>query len=181
MLFNAYLHFGLEAFKICEGMFSAAIWHSEKQEMVLVRDPVGIKPLYYTKNKDGFFFASEIKPLLHTGPQSIRHDLVPEYLKNRFISGNKTLFSTINKVPPGSAMTVNNTGKIRTKIYWSPHSFLSSKNINEEQFHRELSRSLELTSQSELPLGSLPSGGLDSSLVNAHVRASGGNLSPYFF
>ena len=170
VLFYAYLEYGSQAFLKCQGMFACAIFDTLKKKWILVRDPLGIKPLYFQTCQDWFAFSSEIKPLLLLKKASINKKALPSYLQRRFVLGKETLFSNIFRILPGEVMEVFIKGDAKTQRYWTPKAENSSpKNQNErlKQFSSQIRKSVQLSSESEVGMGVLLSGGLDSSLINA--------------
>ncbi len=169
-LFCAYLKYGEEAFLKLEGMFACAIFDTLKNQWILARDPFGVKPLYFQNTSKGFVFASEIKPLLLFRPSGINKKALPFYLQRRFVLGRETLFSNIFRVLPGEIMTVSIHGKMETKKYYSPEKIspsLKSKKERLKELSNKLAQSAQYSAKSEVGLGVLLSGGLDSSLINS--------------
>lgn len=166
---HAYEEYGDECPKKLRGMFSFAIWDSEKQKLLLARDRLGIKPLYYMKTKDKFLFASEIKSILQY-PVKRRVDMkaLSNYLTFTYIPAPETMFEGIKKLPPAHILVLNK-GKIKISKYWDID--YSPTNFDEKYYVKKLQEvlkeSVKLRLMSEVPLGAFLSGGLDSSSVVA--------------
>ncbi|OHE13551.1 MAG: asparagine synthase (glutamine-hydrolyzing), partial [Sulfurimonas sp. RIFOXYB2_FULL_37_5] len=152
------------------GMWGMAIWDSEKKELFIARDRIGIKPLYYTISNGRFIFASEIKSILQH--PSIKSELnleeLPNYL-NYGMTGSESLFKNIKKLPPAHCLTVNSNGEIRIERYWSPfNSDLISSDMSFDEIQSEvlrlLKQSIKDRMMSDVPFGVFLSGGIDSSL-----------------
>lgn len=169
---NAYRHWGLSFPSKLNGMFAGAIHDPGNRRLVLFRDRFGIKPLYYTVNEFGFFYSSEIKSLLKTPGTAceIDRDLLSTYFTYRYIPGEKTLFKGIRKINPASTLILDtDSGEFRTSRYWEwnfreSESQISSREA-EEEFHRLFTDSVRIRLRSDVEVGSLISGGIDSSAV----------------
>jgi asparagine synthase (glutamine-hydrolysing) len=179
---HAYEEYGVECMKDFRGMFAFAIWDRRKKRLLLVRDRLGIKPLYYYAGKDFFVFASEIKSLLqHPGvPREVDRGAVDLFLALRYVPGPRTMFKNIYKLQPGHWMTVDETGMKRGK-YWdvdyarSVTSSESSATQYVEEFAHLFEESVRLRLIAEVPLGVFLSGGLDSSSILAMMsKITGG-------
>ncbi len=103
---HAYEQWGDDCVERFRGMFAFGIWDAPKRRLLLVRDRLGIKPLYWTMSGDRLLFASEIKALLASGlvQARVNHGTIPELLATRYISGEETLFTGVYKLLPGHRM-----------------------------------------------------------------------------
>ena len=183
VLFYAYLEYGAEAFLKCEGMFACAIFDKLLKKWTLVRDPFGIKPLYFQKTSKWFAFASEIKPLLKLQKPTLRREELAGYLQRRFVPGENTLFSGIQRVKPGSVMEVSSED-LKTHTYWQPQlSPLTSSGKKKRfaDFSAQLEHSVRLTVKSDVGFGSLLSGGVDSATLSLLASKFNKNFTAYFF
>jgi len=169
---NAYRHLGESFPNSLNGMFAGVIHDPEKNAMFLFRDRFGIKPVYYTETSRGFFFASEIKPLL--GVPGVRCEmdssLLPAFFTYRYIPGEKTLFKGIYKLPPASILKLNTeSGEFTVKQYWEWSFPSSGRNISvaeaTEEFNRLFTDAVRIRLRSDVEVGSFISGGIDSSAV----------------
>jgi asparagine synthase (glutamine-hydrolysing) len=153
------------------GMIAFAYWDESDQALMLVRDRVGIKPLYYQETDQGIVFASEIKSILALGDSSnkVNRSLIDGYMSLGYCTGNNTLFEGIKKVPPGHYIVVKNN-KIELRQYWNM-VFDKSIDLGEEYYikkaHDLFEDSVKLQLRSDVPLGVFLSGGIDSSAVVA--------------
>ncbi|MBC6415352.1 MAG: asparagine synthase (glutamine-hydrolyzing) [Bdellovibrionales bacterium] len=172
VLFYSYLEYGTEAFLKCQGMFACAIFDTLEKKWTLVRDPLGIKPLYFQIDKNQFVFSSEIKALLTLKKPGINKKVLPYYLQKRFVLGKETLFSEIFRLQAGEIMTVSSKKDIKITKYWVPH-FSVSKNKKErfQDFCAKLRESVRLSSESKSNEAILLSGGVDSCLLNALIHS----------
>jgi asparagine synthase (glutamine-hydrolysing) len=164
---HAYEEYGDSCMRDFRGMFAFAIWDRRRKRLLLVRDRLGIKPVYYYAAKDFVVFASEIKSLLqHPGvPRQVDRQAVDLYLSLRYVPGPRTMFKNIFKLQPGHWLTADENG-IRTGKYWdldynSPHG------IDRDEFQHLLEEAVRLRLISEVPLGVFLSGGLDSTVMLA--------------
>lgn len=164
---------GNDFVKHLNGMFALALYESEPHRLTLTRDRLGIKPLYWAETKGGgIIFASEIKPLLVSGlvRAAVNEQAVSSYLAHGYIPAPATLFKGINKLPPGHQLIAEGNGSIKLKRYWRP---LPAKDIPSQTTELEnhlltlLSDSLKMQLRSDVPLGALLSGGIDSGLMVA--------------
>jgi len=165
------------------GMFSIAMWDSRRQRLLLARDRPGIKPLYYAETPDGLTFGSEIKSLLadpsvsrDTDPQAVNRFLTFDYLP-----GTDTLFRAIKKLEPGHILTYED-GKASTRRYWDL-TFDPDGTRSAEGAQQDLVALLEeVTSDhliSDVPVGLLLSGGVDSSALLSIASRQGADLSTF--
>lgn len=151
------------------GMFALAIWDRPNRRLLVARDRLGIKPVYWTRAAGRFICGSEIKALFAFPGvrREVRLPAVVEHLTLRYTAAPGTLFEGIEKLPPGHVLTVDATG-VRTRRYWDvdwePKHVLTEEQALPE-LERRLTESVRLRLMSEVPLGALLSGGVDSSLV----------------
>ena len=156
------------------GMFAFAIWDKKKQELLLARDRLGIKPLYYASTGSELVFGSEIKSLFAAGcvRATFNEEVLPEYLSTRFVSGADTFFHGVRKLLPGHVLTWSAEKGIRTRRYWqlpAPSSDVSDIPFEAQakDLRARLEASVESHLMSDVPLGVFLSGGLDSSALAA--------------
>jgi asparagine synthase (glutamine-hydrolysing) len=155
------------------GMFAFAIWDRARQRLLLARDRLGIKPLYYTLTGTELLFASEIKGLLaalRVRP-GFNHEALPEFLATRFLSGEETFFRNVRKLMPGHVASWSASDGFHTRRYWTlPHSS-EQASASVASCAREVRERLEAAVRSHLmsdvPLGIFLSGGIDSSALAA--------------
>lgn len=176
-LVHLYEEFGAGLVEHLRGMFAFAVWDARRRTLLLARDRLGIKPLYYTLAGDRLAFASEIKALLLCPWVERRLDLeaLDEYLTYKYVPAPRTMFQGIRKLPAGSLL-VCTPGGVREETYWdfspSPGPARSAREW-EEGLEDLLRESVRLHLVSDVPLGVFLSGGLDSSAVLAFMREVG--------
>lgn len=155
------------------GMFAFALWDSRERRLLAARDHLGQKPFYYTKTARGFAFASEIKALLAFEPSLRRMSLeaLDQYFALRLIAPPHCMFRGVHKLPPGHLLVLED-GQLEPTIrpYWDL-DFEPKIDADEErvvdQLEEQIDEALRLHTVSDVPVGALLSGGLDSSLLVA--------------
>ena len=172
-ILHAYEQFGDDFESHLTGMFAFALWDIKHRRLVLSRDRLGIKPLYYTVHRQQLIFASEIKAILTIEGIDRRVDLdaLDAYLNLRYVPGPKTMFQEIYKLQPGHTMIVQN-GTVTTHSYWE--LMFEETHRDERHAAEELEALLSKVCQdhlmSEVPYGVFLSGGVDSSAVVAVLQ-----------
>ncbi|MEM8815839.1 MAG: asparagine synthase (glutamine-hydrolyzing) [Pseudomonadota bacterium] len=160
------------------GMFGIALYDVPRQRVLIARDRIGEKQIYYAETPHGLVFGSEIKCVLASGRVEADLDVaaVSEYLRYLYIPAPRTIYRQIRELPPGSLMVVDKGQTPRVSAYWTlerPEERISSEAEAIERVRDQLSRSVESRLVSDVPVGALLSGGIDSSAVVANmVRAS---------
>jgi asparagine synthase (glutamine-hydrolysing) len=186
VIVHAYEEYGPGCVSKFNGMFSFAVWDEKKELLFLARDRLGIKPLYFGIWGDDFIFASEIKAILDHPEVSAEVEVsaIPEYLLCTSLLDSKTMFKNIRSVPPGTTIVIEN-GIIKKQRYWSMeyegvrHRDGSFEDCR-EAVRGLLDSAIRMEVVSDVPLGTLLSGGLDSSLVSAMAtRHIGGRLKTF--
>ena len=150
------------------GMFGLAIWDPSERKLLLARDRIGIKPLYYTLQNGIFAFSSEIKALLELPwvRAEVDQEALYHYLTFNKVLPPRTLFKGIRKLSPAHRLVVGSGGIEREEPYWE----VSRKPVGEDMEERllaELRRSVDLRMVSDVPVGAFLSGGVDSSAIVA--------------
>jgi asparagine synthase (glutamine-hydrolysing) len=168
---HAYEEWGDACVDRFRGMFAFAIWDAADRRLLLVRDRLGIKPLYWARVGDTLLFASEIKSILASGliEPRVCEDALPEMLGTRYVSGSGTLFQNIQKLLPGHQLAFHRGG-VRIREYWDvPTNRLlpSEQQDVVPRFRALLRESVRLRLMSDVPLGMFLSGGIDSSAIAA--------------
>jgi asparagine synthase (glutamine-hydrolysing) len=159
------------------GMFAIAIWDARERRLVLARDPFGIKPLYYRVVGNALSFASELKALLRQPgfSREIDHDALAAYLAFSFVPAPLTIFRQARKLPPGSVLVWNEVqgSDVRIERYAEPRPVSADELRREdertlaEELRERLRDSVRAHLVSDVPVGVLLSGGLDSSTLTA--------------
>ena len=174
VLLKLYELHGLSMLPRLNGMFAFAIWDKQEKNLILARDRMGVKPLYYCLFQDSIYFASEQKALFSAGiPLQISENGLDEYFFNRFVAGENTLYQNIYKLLPGHFMTISKNGNIKTTKWWDLKQEIQnhSQIINPKKWFEEtFFESVKLRITADVPVGILLSGGLDSSSVLASLH-----------
>jgi asparagine synthase (glutamine-hydrolysing) len=182
IVFNGeiYNHRDLDCVDQLRGMFGFAIWDGRKRRLLLARDRLGVKPLYYYRNGRFLAFASEIKSLLEIPsiPREVNPEALDMYLSLRYVPGPQTMFKNIFRLQPGHILVADDNG-VRTTKYWDidyPDPEPRTPEYLLERFRELLEESVRLRLLSEVPLGVFLSGGLDSSAILATMsKIAGGD------
>lgn len=162
--------YGMDFLKYVEGMFALAIVDENKKIVVLARDRMGEKPLYYSSCNEQFIFGSEMRVLMEYFGKSVNLDKkkIGEYLYNGFVSNGGTLVENINKMPAAHYMIYDLQKKsVELKKYWSPEIKKIDKNETEliKELEKEIEKSVNERLLADVPVGCFLSGGVDSSLI----------------
>jgi len=154
------------------GMFAFGLWDARKRKLIVARDHLGQKPLYYARTAAGFAFASEIKALLACDPALREMDLeaLDQYLALRLIAPPRSMFRGIRKLPPGHLLVIEDGGEPTIRRYWDLAylpKLTGSDEALTDQLEEQVDEALRLHLVSDVPVGAFLSGGLDSSLLVA--------------
>ena len=181
----AYLRWGDDAWTRLEGMYAFAIWDKLEKRLLLVRDPIGIKPLFVTEQTGGLAFASEINALRALPDH--RFDLDRDGVDDFFCFGHtlppRTIFSGVFPLEPGHVLRIGQKGGSEIRRYWQPsikvrHGLTENEWI--EETRARLIDSVGKHMLSDVPVGAFLSGGIDSSaIVAAMARSSGPNFKAF--
>ena len=187
VILKAYHSWGIEAVDKFIGMFSIAIYDTNSSDLVLIRDRVGVKPLYYYFDGKDFVFASELKAIMeYKNNLEISKDALHEFFQFGYISSNLSIFENCYKVPAGSYLTFNiNNLNLNIKEYWSILPFFEKPKFDkaEEVLVDELEELLidafKYRMVSDVPVGVFLSGGVDSSIVAAILQKHHGDIHTF--
>jgi asparagine synthase (glutamine-hydrolysing) len=185
VILAAFERWGIEnAVRRFVGMFAIAVWDRKLERLSLVRDRIGIKPLFYSRQPQGIYFASELKAfrLVPEFDVQIDPDALGEYLKYLYITAPRTIYRNTYKLPPGTILTLDRSGdKDAAPIsYWSlidvaqrglaePARGPEAEQVDE--FEELLRDSVRLRMQADVPFGALLSGGIDSATTVAVMQS----------
>jgi len=181
VILKAYHRWGPGCVSRFNGMFAFALWERDTGRLILARDRLGVKPLYYSHDQRSFRFASTLPALLASG--GIDTALDPVALHHYFsfhaaVPPPRTIFRGVKKVPPGTLVTIEWDGTISEETFWSLHVGERGAHRSEGEWIEAVSGALQKAVDwrriSDVPIGVLLSGGLDSSLLVALLSHSGG-------
>jgi asparagine synthase (glutamine-hydrolysing) len=175
VVLNAYLKFGADCPRRLRGMFAFAIWDARDRSLLLVRDRLGIKPMFFAERGGAVVFGSEIKALLASGivDRTLDAQALDDYFAYGFIRSPRSIYTGVRSLLPGQSLRIQLGGsapKLGFAQYWQlPKPSAGTPAFDWEEAKLELERliteSVELRLLSEVPLGALLSGGIDSSTV----------------
>jgi asparagine synthase (glutamine-hydrolysing) len=174
VLLRSYEQYGIECLQRLRGMFAFALWDERHRRLVIARDRLGKKPLFYHQDSHGLVFGSEPKSILRDRAVSVGvdRDAIHQYLTWGYVPAPWSAFSGIRKLPPGHYLAVEN-GRVTIAPYWRL-SYARKRVDDEATLAAELLHLLEESTRlrliSDVPLGALLSGGIDSSAVVALMR-----------
>src|SRR5687767_9859077 len=172
---HAYEQWGDDCVHRFRGMFAFALWDAPRRRLLLARDRLGVKPLYWARAGSRLLFGSEIKSILASGlvAAEANESILPELLATRSTAGTDTLFRGIFKLLPGHRLVFQD-GTVHVEQYWDlpldgpdPSFQPSGDHRLVEQFRDLLQESVRLRLMADVPLGMFLSGGIDSSAVAA--------------
>lgn len=174
-LLVAYMQWGQDCLHRLRGMFAFAIWDERRATLFCARDPFGIKPLYYTRQGTRFIFASEIKAILRHPAyrRQLNEEALEQYLCFQFSALPETFFKGIFKLPPAHWLRVDRQGAMEMQRYWRPE-FVPDAHLGGEEAAARVDAavraSVRLHGAADVPVGSLLSGGVDSSYLTSCLR-----------
>jgi asparagine synthase (glutamine-hydrolysing) len=168
---HLYEEYGDDFLQHLDGMFGLALWDRNRQRLIVARDGLGIKPIYYGEHRGELFFASEAKSILRIPgfPTEMDPGALQQYLAVGYVAGPQSLFRGIQKLPPGCAIIVE-AGKYSIKQFWKLPAGVNETRTESEwiELVREgVLRSVRDQMVSDVPIGAFLSGGIDSSAVVA--------------
>src|SRR5215470_14607597 len=185
VIIHLYEEMGADCVKKLRGMFGLALYDERKGSLLLARDRLGKKPLHYALHEGRLYFGSEIKAILAVAPElaSVDPEGLLQYFYFGYIPDPYTAFKAIHKLPPGHLLEYGN-GKISVRQYWDVPEYGTHPPISEEECLEELEKRLQEAVRirliSDVPLGALLSGGVDSSIVVALMaRVSSGPVKTF--
>ena len=180
VILKAYHFWGENCVKYLDGMFAFAIWDSSSHQLFVARDRMGIKPLYFNTTSEAFTFASNSQALM---TQSLDKTINPIALQQQLslhgvVPAPNTIINGIQKLKPGTYVTIDSERNIQENTYWSPNAKRPVGNVSEEEYiertHELLTAAVtKRMNASDVPIGVLLSGGLDSSLIVALLKEAG--------
>jgi len=178
-----YDKYGIDFIGLLNGQFAIALYDTRLNKTFLIRDRIGISPLFYSSNDDTVYFASEIKSLLITGrvPAKLDTDAYFDFIHLWSALAPGTLFADINQVSPGCYVEINRSG-ISSKRYWdfdfdSPNE--QPLDVAIEQLDGLLDDAVKIRLRSDVPVAAYLSGGLDSTIILSYLTRQGADLETF--
>ena len=172
VIVHAYEEYGEDCASALDGMFAFAIWDVRQRLLLLARDRMGEKPLYYHAGPNAFVFGSELRALLEhpAVPRELSLSSLHRYLSFEYVPAPHSILAGIDKLPPGHQLTMSPGGKPRVVQYWDL-SFAPDASLDADEwaqaFRQALEQSVRQQLVSDVPVGVFLSGGVDSSAVAA--------------
>ncbi len=182
VILKAYAEWGVQCLQRLHGMFAFAIWDEKRKRLFVARDRIGIKPLYFSRNKNRLLFASTTQAIL-AADASISNELDPLALHNIFtmhavVPAPRTVLAEIKKVQPAHYMLFHENGSVEEQCYWTLNATRPRHAMDENEWidaiHTSLKQSVHRRKTvADVPVGVLLSGGLDSSMLVALLSEAG--------
>jgi asparagine synthase (glutamine-hydrolysing) len=184
VIVHAYEEYSLDCVKHLDGMFAFGLWDERRRRLLLARDHFGIKPLYYYANGAFISFASEIKAILQDPeiPRAVDTQALSNFMTFHYVPAPRTMFQGVSKLLPGHIL-VADPGQIRNQVYWDLNKKQNpciSESALADLVYSELKDSVQERLQSDVPVGTLLSGGLDSTAVLGLMTELAGPGIPSF-
>jgi asparagine synthase (glutamine-hydrolysing) len=183
VILAAYLQWGLSCFERLAGMFSIVLWDARRNRVVMVRDRLGKKPLFYRFDRAGVAFASEPKAFFADPQFSASADpqSISDYLAFQYVPSPRSIFQGVHKLPPAHFMVIED-GMQRIDRYWRL-SYARQPEIDEEEavglVDDHLRKAVRRRMISDVPLGAFLSGGIDSSLVVSYMAELSSSVNTF--
>jgi len=169
VILAAYSHWGKDCVHHLNGMFAFALWDESAEELFCARDELGIKPFYYYKTSAFIVFASESKALTDSHQNRLNLESVSSYMLSLYIPSDWSVFEGVKKLLPAHTMTVSKDGSLDIERYWSVSQFydIELNTASKNKMESCLQSAIEQQLRSDVPVGGLLSGGVDSGLIVA--------------
>jgi asparagine synthase (glutamine-hydrolysing) len=186
VLLHGYAEWGIDALvSRLRGMFAFAIWDRDLRKLILVRDRLGVKPLVYSVSGRGIAFASTVSALEAAGfAGAVNSGAVMSFLEFGYVTDDRAIFDRIAKVPPATIMEWQD-GRISSRLYWSLPPMNENSRVMFEEAVEETERLLldavKVRLRSDVPVGALLSGGVDSALVCWAMRQLNADIKTFTF
>ncbi|WP_018479272.1 asparagine synthase (glutamine-hydrolyzing) [Pontibacter roseus] len=160
---------GLEALPLLKGMFAFAMYDSQEDDLLLVRDRLGIKPLWFKREENEFWFASEASPLLEPDATLLTTMALSEYISYGRLPSSGEILEGVHALPPASWLKVSGDGKVQQGKWWPGHKFahrpLHSRDAAISRVNELVTKAIQEHLISDLGVGTFLSGGMDSSII----------------
>jgi asparagine synthase (glutamine-hydrolysing) len=180
---HLYEDYGDDCVQHMRGMFAFALWDERRQRLLIARDRIGEKPIFYARSADGLLFGSEIKAILPAlGARAIDPQAVCDYLAAGYVPGARTFYERVAKLPPGHRL-VFERGRVTVSCYWRatsrgtgpPPTFAEAS----DGLASQLREAVRLCLKSDVEVGAFLSGGIDSSVLVALMRAQAAHVKTF--
>jgi len=185
VIIHGYKQWGKDVLQRLNGMFGLAIWDEKRRRLIVARDRMGIKFIYYKLSAGSLYFSSEIKPLTASdnSKSSFDHEAIYLFLRYRYTPSPLTVYKVIRKLAPGTLMIADDNGDVTIERWWNfkPELFDPPPTIEqaEEELFELYKKAVKRQLISDVPLGLLLSGGVDSALLLALMNQNGNSWKTY--
>ena len=188
VIVHAYEEYGIECLQMFRGMFAFALWDDRKERLVLARDRLGKKPLYYRQESDRLSFGSELKTLLQIpgAPREVDPQAIDLFLTYQYVPHPRTILKGYRKLPPAH-YAIYEKGQLSISRYWTPpyrsdisHTFADPSLAEsakwshadwQAKLRETLTEAVRLRMRSDVPIGSFLSGGIDSTIISGLMQS----------
>jgi asparagine synthase (glutamine-hydrolysing) len=177
VILKLYIKIGYNIFNELNGMFAIAIWDTQEKYLLLARDRMGIKPLYYCHNEQELFFGSEIKAITKVVKPKLNYEALSNYLYLGYMPQSYSLYEGIKQLPSGH-YAIFKDGNLQMEAFWTAEVKIKYKptkyesvEVAKKELNRLLHSSVEYRRIADVPLGTFLSGGIDSSTVTAIAQS----------
>ncbi|MFK7756984.1 MAG: asparagine synthase (glutamine-hydrolyzing) [Flavobacteriales bacterium] len=171
VIIAAYQKWGIDCLNHFNGMFALAIWDTKAEQLLIARDRLGIKPLYYAEANNSFIFSSELRALLSSNliKKQLDPDTLTEYLRYQTVHSPKTILKNVYSIPSGHALVITDNER-KLHQYWDitkPKALgnLVDPTAVKSRVRQLLKKSVDLRMRADVPFGAFLSGGIDSSAI----------------
>lgn len=173
-------YFGINFVNKLIGQFSIAFLDFKNEQVNLIRDRLGQKPLFYSINDEELIFGSNLKAIQKIKNENIDVNSLNEYLHYGVVASPNTIYQSIFKIKPGEIATINlKNFKVSKKIYWSPVDFVNESNFDYKTFENLFIDAVKIRQEADIPIASFLSGGLDSTAIVKSLNDLGINSNTY--
>ena len=185
VIVHGYAEWGDEVVTRLRGIFAFGLWDDARRRLLLARDRIGVKPMFYAIHGSELSFASETRallPILHSARQ-INVDAMFQFLRNSYVTGAHTIWQGISRLPPATTLVFDaDHGTATMHRYWEPGSTDASwtEQAAAEELQQLLAESVSEELVSDVPVGVFLSGGIDSSLVTAFAAKASPSIDSFF-
>jgi asparagine synthase (glutamine-hydrolysing) len=178
VIVHLYEEFGDDCVRHLRGMFAFAVWDDRRKRLLVARDHLGQKPLFYAEADGQFYFGSEIKAILAALPDRRRVEpaALDQYLSLRIVASPHTMFAGVTKLPPGHLLSYQAETGIELRRYWDlcyEPKLAGTEDALLAELEERLIECFRLHTVADVPIGAFMSGGLDSTLVVSMMKAHG--------
>lgn len=166
-----------QTLKALNGMFSFVAFNLVSKKTFIVRDRLGVKPLYISKTLEGLYISSEIKPLLLFNKFEVSPQALNCYIQMRYSAGPETLFKSVKQVEPGTYISTTADDDIKVKTWWSLDDLKPQESSADIDIWKILSDAISIRNIADVKVGSFLSGGIDSATITAQLKRTNPDIT----